>query len=29
VIELDLDVSHNGTLFGRRRWEKAVERRLQ
>jgi uncharacterized protein len=29
VVELDLDVSYNGTLFARRRWEKAVERRLQ
>jgi hypothetical protein len=29
VIELDLDVTHNGALLGRRRWERTFDRRLQ
>jgi hypothetical protein len=29
VLELDLDVTHNGTLLGRRRWERTFDRRLQ
>jgi hypothetical protein len=29
VIELDLDVTHNGALLGRRRWEQTYDRRLQ
>jgi hypothetical protein len=28
-LELELDVSHNGKTFGRRRWATAIERRLQ
>jgi hypothetical protein len=29
VFELDLDVTHNGALLGRRRWERRFDRRLQ
>jgi len=29
VLELDLDVSHNESLFARRRWERTFDRRLQ
>ena len=29
TLELDLEVSHDGALFGRRRWERTFDRRLQ